>query len=104
MSSFTGRCPPVDSDTLFWAALFSSLPRLPFRARRTKENALAHSQSPSARDRSVDSRVVLVDADDGLHQLWRQAGCFGIDIQHRATFVPHGDGNGGSIVSVAELQ
>src|SRR5215472_11582461 len=59
--------------------------------RRTEEHGLTDCQSTGARDRAVDSRVVLVCPNDRSHHLWRRTCEIGIKVHHRTPEIAHGD-------------
>src|SRR5882724_1286465 len=86
-----------------WCLRFDS-PAYPLLGGRTEEYGLSDRQSTDASDRSVDSRVVLVRANDRLQHFRRGACGFRIKVHHRAANVAQRDGDGRGVVRLAELE
>src|SRR5215831_2845615 len=86
-----------DSETAIWMRIRGT--PLP-----VKNDALSDGQSPDARDRAVDPRVVLVGTNHGLQHFGGRAPSVRIEVHHRAANVAHGDGDGGGIVRFAERE
>src|ERR1700730_14818211 len=69
-----------------------------------KEYGLSDRQSPDARDRAVNSSVVLVGTDHCLQHFRSRTPTVRIEVHHRATNVAHRDVDGGCIVRFAESE
>src|SRR5688572_17974731 len=67
-----------------------------------EEDGLSDRQSTAASDGAVDSRGVLVRANDRLEHLRRRPGGVGIEIHHRTANIPHREGDGGALVPLTE--
>ena len=69
-----------------------------------EDYGLSDGQPTAARDRAVESCVVLVRANDRLHHFWRRTCRVGIKVHHRAALVAHRDRDCCGVVSLAEGQ
>ena len=71
---------------------------------RVKNDSLPDSQVPDARDRTIDSDVVLVGANRCFEHFGGKAPVVRINVHHRAPNVSHRHGDGGCIVPVTESE
>jgi len=71
---------------------------------RTQNNGLTDRHSADPGHGAVDSGAVLVRTNDRLHHFWRTTSRVGIDVDHRAALVAHGDGDRGCVAPLAERE
>ncbi len=69
-----------------------------------KNDGLSDGQSPDARDRAVDPRVVLVGTNHRLHHFGGRAPSVRIEVHHDAANVAHRDCDGVCIGRFAESE
>src|SRR6516165_10142863 len=74
----------------------------PFLGRRSKDDGLPNGEPARTSDRAIDSRLVLIGANDRLQDLWRRNCRVWIKIYHRTALVAHVNSDGGCIVSFAK--